>query len=141
VKTLSDAGVQVGVFVMPLLPRINDGAEDLDLLVRSAKEAGASYLAAQVLFLRKCSEKRFFPFLEERFPELVPYYRRLYAGYHTEALTAYTREKTEYVRSLKRKYGLCRDYGELEKGWPAVDQPTLLSGEAVRPGEVVANDH
>ena len=126
VKTLSDAGVQVGVFVMPLLPRINDGAEDLDLLLRCAKEAGASYLAMQVLFLRKCSKKRFFPFLEERFPDLVPYYRRLYAGYHTEALTAYTREKTEYVRSLKRKYSLFRDYGELEKGWPAVDQLALL---------------
>ncbi len=109
VKTLSDAGIRTGVFLMPLLPRINDGAEDLDLLCRLAGEAGASYLASQVLFLRSCSRKRFFPFIEERFPELLPYYRRLYAGRGTEALASYTRLKMQELAQLKRRYGLLSD--------------------------------
>ena len=106
VRALADQGVTVGVFVMPVLPRINDGLEDLDLLVRLAKEAGADFLASNVLFLRKCSKKRFFPFLEERFPELVPYYRRLYATNHTPALAEYTRRKSAEIQALKQKYGL-----------------------------------
>ncbi|HTE19338.1 MAG TPA: radical SAM protein, partial [Armatimonadota bacterium] len=106
VKTLADAGIRVGVFLMPLLPRINDRSEDLDLLFCLAKEAGAQYAATQVLFLRSCSKRTFFPFIEERFPELLPYYQRLYAGYRTEALTAYTRAKTAEVQELKRRHRL-----------------------------------
>ncbi|HEU4753591.1 MAG TPA: radical SAM protein [Armatimonadota bacterium] len=106
VRTLADAGVMAGVFVMPVLPRINDRVEDLELLVRLAKESGADYLAAQVLFLRNCSKKRFFPFLEERFPELLPYYRRLYAGYRTDALAQYTRQKYAEIHALRSRYGL-----------------------------------
>jgi DNA repair photolyase len=104
VKALTDNGVTAGVFIMPLLPRINDGLEDLDLLMSLAKEAGASYVATQVLFLRKCSKKRFFPFLEERFPDLVPVYKRLYAGYHTEALAEYTRRKKDEIRLLRQRH-------------------------------------
>src|SRR5207249_1824330 len=44
VKALAEAGITVGVFVMPVLPRINDSLEDLELLVRLAKEAEARYL-------------------------------------------------------------------------------------------------
>ena len=106
VKTLADAGIRVGVLLMPILPRINDGLEDLDLLARLVSEAGADFLASQVLFLRKCSRGRFFPFLEERFPDLLPYYRRLYATNNTEALRIYSQEKTAQIQLLKRKYGL-----------------------------------
>jgi DNA repair photolyase len=106
VRTLSDAGVVAGVFVMPVLPRINDSHADLDLLIRQAKEAGARYLAAQVLFLRNCSKKRYFPFIDERFPELLPYYHRLYDRRHSEALTTYSRHKQDEIYRIKQRYGL-----------------------------------
>src|SRR5262249_45817939 len=101
----------VGVFLMPLLPGINDAPADLERLVRLASEAGASTLVSQVLFLRDCSRKRLFPFLEEWFPELLPYYRRLYASYQTEALAGYTRAKMEEIRRLKEAYGLSGSRG------------------------------
>jgi DNA repair photolyase len=116
-EKLAGAGVDVGVFVMPLLPRINDGLEDLDLLLRLAKEAGASYAVCQPLFLRKCSRRTFFPFIEERFPELLPHYQRLYASYHTDSLASYAREKSAEIHGLKQKYGLegmRRDTGGFE---------------------------
>jgi DNA repair photolyase len=106
IRALSAAGVRAGVFLMPLMPRINDAPADLDLLVRLAAEAGASYLVVDVLFLRQCSKKRFFPFLEEEFPELLPLYRRLYASNHTKALSEYGREKRAEVQALKARYGL-----------------------------------
>jgi DNA repair photolyase len=106
VRKLSEAGIRAGVFLMPVLPRINDGLEDLELLVRLSKEAGASYLAAQVLYLRKCSKQRYFPFLEEEFPALLPYYRRLYSYGGKEELANYTRRITADLQRLKRQYGL-----------------------------------
>lgn len=106
VKALREGGIRAGVFLMPILPRITDSLEDLELLVRLAKEADAQFLSSQVLFLRSCSRKRFFPFIEERFPELLPYYRRMYGGREGEALAAYTRQKMEEIQQLKRRYGL-----------------------------------
>jgi len=106
VRTLSGLGIKVGVFVMPILPRITDSHADLDLLVGLAKEAGAQYLGSQVLFLRRSSTRRYFPFIEERFPELLPYYKRLYSKGGAEALAAYTRQKMEEMRLLKRRHGI-----------------------------------
>jgi DNA repair photolyase len=106
IKALAEAGVTVGVFLMPVMPRINDAPEDLELLMRLASEAGAGYLISQVLFLRQSAKKRFFPFLAEEFPELLPFYRRLYAGPQTEALAAYTRGKMAEIAHLKQRYGL-----------------------------------
>jgi DNA repair photolyase len=106
VTALAEAGIMVGVFLMPVLPRINDSLEDLDLLLRLAKEAGAGYVATQVLFLRNCSKKRFFPFIQEQFPELLAYYQRLYSSNQTEALASYTRQKTAEIQALRQKHGL-----------------------------------
>ncbi|MFN3649583.1 MAG: radical SAM protein [Armatimonadota bacterium] len=126
VKTLSSAGIRAGVFVMPVMPRINDRLEDLDLLMRQARVAGASYLAAQVLFLRSCSRKRFFPFIEEEFPELLPHYRRLYGSHRTPALAEYTRGMTQSLQALKRKHGLAGGGRWWDKPWLSPDQLTLL---------------
>ena len=91
---------------MPVLPRINDAPADLERLARLAREAGAGYLISQVLFLRPSAKKRFFPFLAEEFPELLPFYRRLYASPRTEALDAYTRAKLAEIECLKQRFGL-----------------------------------
>jgi DNA repair photolyase len=95
-----------GVFLMPLLPHINDASEDLDLFVRLVKESRAAYLASNVLFLRKCSRKRFMPFIEERFPELLSTYRRLYSSRGAKELSAYSENKHAELRRLKVKYGV-----------------------------------
>jgi len=106
VRGLRRGGIHAGVFAMPILPRITDSHEDLELLVRLAKEADAQFLSSQVLFLRNCSRKRYFPFIEERFPELLPFYKRMYGGRDSEALGTYTRQKMEEIQQLKRQYGL-----------------------------------
>lgn len=125
VEELSRRGIPAGIFLMPVLPRINDRLEDLDLLLRLAREAGAKYVAAQVLFLRSCSKKRFFPFLEESFPELMPYYRRLYASYRTEALATYTRQKIGEIQRLKQQYGLVGWRREDSERRVFIEQPPL----------------
>jgi DNA repair photolyase len=127
IRALSGAGIRAGVFLMPLMPQINDASADLELLVRLAAEAGASFLVVDVLFLRQCSRKRFFPFLEEEFPELLPLYRRLYASNHTGALAEYSREKRAEVQALKARYGLVGERRDSSGAGPVPAQLTLAA--------------
>jgi hypothetical protein len=55
------------------------------------------------LFLKPCSEKVFMPFLEEKFPQLVPMYRERYsnraylpAEYHKRISTLMGRYREKY---------------------------------------------
>ena len=43
-EKLSKAGIYTGVTLMPLLPFINDTTENLENIVKKAKDAGASYI-------------------------------------------------------------------------------------------------
>jgi DNA repair photolyase len=125
VRRLSESGLRAGVFLMPLLPGINDDPADLELLVRLVQEAGAHYLVSQVLFLRSCSRKRFFPFVAEHFPDLLAGYRRLYTAAPSPALVAYGRRKMAEVQELKQRYGLPGFQGEGSRTDPPPDQLTL----------------
>ena len=105
VRQLRDAALQVGVFAMPVLPGLTDREADLDALVRAARDAGAQWLGAQVLFLMPAAQKIFFTFLEEKFPRLARRYREFYAR-NAYGQEGYRREITALVRRLRAKYGL-----------------------------------
>jgi DNA repair photolyase len=96
----------------PVLPLITDSEESLDEVARVASEAGAQGFSANVLFLKPCSARVFFPFLEEQFPHLVARYR---ANYDHEAFVhgEYPSRIRGIVQAIRSKYGLnSRDYGE-----------------------------
>ncbi len=57
VQELRRAGIAAGVFAMPVLPGITDREEDLDALARAARDAGAQWFAASVLFLMPSAQK------------------------------------------------------------------------------------
>jgi DNA repair photolyase len=122
VKQLREAGLAVGVFAMPVLPGLTDREEDLDALVRAARDAGAQWFAAGALFLMPSSLKQFLPFLEEKFPKLARCYREWYArpGYAPEA---YRKEIAARVNALRAKYGL--GARPLAPGQPAWHSPQL----------------
>jgi DNA repair photolyase len=102
---LRGAGIEAGVFVMPVLPAITDAPEDLDELFAAAADCGARYVAANVLFLRPCSEKVFYPFLEHHFPLLAERYHRRYdQGGH--AGPDYSKRLTALVERLRKKHRL-----------------------------------
>ena len=105
VHALHEAGLAAGVFSMPVLPGLTDREEDLEAIARAAKEAGAQWFTAGVVFLMPSSLKQFLPFLEEKFPRLARQYREWYArsGY---APDSYRREIAERVARLRAKYGL-----------------------------------
>ena len=59
VRRLSEAGIDVGVALAPLLPGISDGAEQLAAVVRAARDAGARTIWAAVLNLRPGTKEHF----------------------------------------------------------------------------------
>jgi DNA repair photolyase len=124
IRALRDAGLPAGMFVMPVLPGLTDGEKDLDILAREARDAGANWFAASVLFLMPSSRKQFFPFLAERFPRLARRYQDWYAreGYAPET---YRAEIAARIVSLRQKYGLRARPPEIQRGSAEPRQLTL----------------
>jgi DNA repair photolyase len=78
-KQLVDAGIKAGVGMAPILPGVSDRPEQLAEVVRAAREAGATGVWANLLFLRPGTREHFMEHLADDWPELVPLYEELYA--------------------------------------------------------------
>src|SRR5436305_11487686 len=72
-------GIEVGINVMPVLPGLTDDPAQLDQLVRTVAEHGATYVNACALGLQSAARQRYLPFIEQEFPELAARYRATYA--------------------------------------------------------------
>jgi DNA repair photolyase len=79
-KELVDAGIKVGVGMAPILPGISDRPEQLREVVKAAREAGATGVWANLLFLRPGTREHFLEHVAEDFPEQLPHYLELYKG-------------------------------------------------------------
>jgi DNA repair photolyase len=62
----------------PILPGISDRPEQLREVVRAAREAGATGVWANLLFLRPGTREHFLAHLAEDWPEQLPRYEELY---------------------------------------------------------------
>ena len=120
VRTLSEAGLCVGVYPNPILPMITDSEQSLDALAFAARRAGAQYFGGGPLFLMPSAQKVFFPFLEARFPKLAGPYRKLFAA------NAYL--GPSYKEQLRARLALIRERHVLG-GAPVEYQPELWEGE------------
>jgi DNA repair photolyase len=105
VRKLRAAGIGAGVFAMPVLPGITDSEKDLDALARAARDAGAQWFAANVLFLMPSAQKQFLPFLDAKFPKLTRRYRELF-GHSNYVPESYRQEISARVAALRKKYHL-----------------------------------
>ncbi len=104
-RLLRRAGIEVGVFLMPILPGISDDHFTLNRVVAAAKAAGASFVASNVLFLRQPSRAIFLEYVKEHHPEQLAAYRRAYSG-SGYLSAAYRNEISARVRAAARRHGL-----------------------------------
>ena len=106
IKELVDAGIDARVGMAPILPGISDSREQLAEVVRAAREAGATGIWANVLFLRPGTREHFLEALAEDWPEQLPLYDELYANgraYLPNEITGPIRKK---VADLAREHGV-----------------------------------
>jgi DNA repair photolyase len=105
VKTLVDAGVKASVGMAPILPGISDRPEQLREVVLAAREAGATGIWANLLFLRPGTREHFLEHLAEDWPEQLPQYESLYAG-KAYLSAEEARPTRSLVASLAREAGV-----------------------------------
>jgi len=76
IEQLSNLGIYTGITLMPLLPFINDTKENIENILKRAKDAGASYVIAMFgVTLRAGSREYFYRALEHHFPHIKERYQ------------------------------------------------------------------
>ena len=78
VRRLSQAGVECGVLVAPVIPGMSDGRAQVREVVEACRDAGAGSVSTIGLHLRPGVREHFMGWLARERPDLVPDYERLY---------------------------------------------------------------
>jgi DNA repair photolyase len=94
-RELVDAGVDARVGMAPILPGLSDRPEQLEAVVRAAREAGATGIWANLLFLKPGTREHFLESLAREWPDELPRYEKLYA----DGRAYLPKEKTQPVRA------------------------------------------
>lgn len=103
-----EAGIDIGVNCMPVLPGITDNPSQLEELVKRVAAAGATHVYSCALRLQSTARKRYLPWIEQEFPHLAERYRNTYARDHNAG--------EKYREGLRKFFDrLCRKYGV--RGW------------------------
>jgi len=116
------------VNLAPILPLINDAEPSLDAVAKASARAGAAHLGGNVVYLKPCAQKVFFPFLQEHFPSYLRRYRERFerSAYLHGAYPDMIRERIDRIRG---RYNLRprEDGREQPELWPQDPQMTLFS--------------
>lgn len=78
IRTLADAGIEVGVGMAPILPGLSDSPGQLEAVVDAARAAGARAIWASVVHLRPGVREHFLEALARDWPEHVGRYEALF---------------------------------------------------------------
>jgi DNA repair photolyase len=123
VAKLVAAGVDAGVGMAPILPGLSDRPELIAEVVKAARDAGATSIWTNVLYLRPGTREHFLENLARDWPELVARYETLYRG------RAYL--PNDLVEPVRREVAELRDRFEVERGGAMLRRPPIQP--AVRP--------
>jgi DNA repair photolyase len=105
-QKLAAAGIPTGTVAMPLLPGLCDDDATLEALVRWTVEYGGKFVIASGLTLSDQQKDYFFKVLGERFPDLLPTYRRFYPPKSYGQVGASWRDTGLRIREACEKYGI-----------------------------------
>jgi DNA repair photolyase len=126
VRALSDAGVKVNVAMAPILPGISDRQEQIEEVVRAARDAGATNVWANLLHLRSGTREHFLNHLSRDWPELLSRYRELYRtdAYLPDEAKSPTLQR---VAELREAYGIDGQKTGLIEPAPRPEQASLFA--------------
>jgi DNA repair photolyase len=131
-RRLRDAGIDASVGMAPILPGLSDRPELLADVVRAARDAGATSIWTNLVYLRPGTREHFLANLARDWPELIPRYEQLYRG------RAYL-GKAE-IEPLRREVADLRDqYGSPERGMVLRPCGEAQDGTGDRPAVVRAS--
>src|SRR4051794_555501 len=126
IRELTDAGIDARVGMAPILPGVSDRPEQLAEVVRAAREAGATGIWANVLFLKSGTREHFLESLAEHWPEQLALYEQLYAGGRAYLPAAETKPVRAEVARLAREHDI-RDRRRVRLEPPAEPEQLALA--------------
>jgi len=103
-RTLIDAGLDASVGLAPILPGITDTPESMAEVVRAAREAGATSVWCNVLYLAPGTREHFLEHLARDWPQLLARYEQIYARTYPDAALA--GEMRRRLSALVREVGV-----------------------------------
>jgi DNA repair photolyase len=125
VRRLVEAGVKAGVGMAPILPGISDSPAQLEAVVRAAREAGATNIWANVLYLKPGTREHFLEALASDWPEELDRYERLYAS-RAYLPKAEVEPVRTLVTELRKRHGI-RDRRRVRLEPPAAAEQLTLA--------------
>jgi DNA repair photolyase len=98
--------VQVGVWLMPVVPFLTDTESDLEDVVRASKEVGADFiLFGGGMTMRDMQANWFLKRLQEKYQHLVKSYEELYQfKYHLDAYVGQYEPSRKYSITITKKF-------------------------------------
>lgn len=99
-----------GVHMMPIIPYLSDGRENVDALLQCAAEANVHYVLPGMLYLRGATRQVFFDFIAREYPQLQEQFKALYKTGGAER--HYKNEFYEGFTALRKQYGLSGSYSK-----------------------------
>jgi len=123
-RQLVDAGVKASVGMAPILPGLSDRPELLADVVRAARDAGATGIWANLLYLKPGTREHFLEALARDWPEQLPRYEGLYDG-RAYLPNSESEPVRAQVRALARKHGI-RDRRPAVVRRPPPQEPAQL---------------
>ena len=124
IRSIAEAGLDVNVLAMPILPWLSDSPEQLDALHAALAEAGASWVSTGALHLRPGAREWFLQWLAAEYPHLVATYRRIYGssqgGFSSYAAKDYTHWLGRQSAEARRRHGFIRP---ADPTWPGRTSP------------------
>ena len=126
---LAAAGLRVGVGMAPILPGLSDRPEQLEAVVRAARDAGAAQVWTSLLHLRDGTRQHFLGTLARHWPELLPRYLEDYrrGAYLPDAKTKPVRQTVAGLVSELGLGGRPREYLRPPPRPPEPEQLSLLA--------------
>ena len=102
VAELRRRGIDSGVLIAPLMPGINDSPDQVQPIIDRAREADATFLGGVALHLRDEVREVFFAWLEQKRPDLLPRYEKLYSRGRAYMRPEQRQQATRAVRGWGR---------------------------------------
>lgn len=117
VRELSDAGLYVGIAMMPVLPYINDDINNMSAIINMAADSGAKFIYSMYgVTMRSNQRVHYYQAIDKIAPNLSEKYRTLYGDNYYCAIPN-IKEMKDFFQQKCHEKGIIYDINKINDGY------------------------